>query len=548
MGEEVDGRDSASLSRRRFLGLAGALGAAGAVIGTSGAGASVLGGAARRFADPAFGARRVATPSLPANPFTLGVASGDPTADGFVLWTRLAPDPLAPGGAGGMDPVLVPVRWIVTRDENLQQVEREGTFVTSPAVAHSVHAVLRGLQPDRPYWYRFRVGDWESPVGRARTFPPRWQPASRLRFGFASCQSWTDGYYAAYRDLAADDLDLVVHLGDYIYEGGGSGVRDHDGPEIVTIDQYRNRYALYKGDADLQAAHALAPWLTTWDDHEADNNYAGFFPEADSITPTPEEFVARRVAAYRAWWEHMPVRGPAPLGTELRIRRRADFGSLARFHVLDTRQYRTDQPCAGSSVSDVGGRCAEAFADDAQMLGAEQEQWLFDGLDASSSVWNVLAQQIVFSQLAFLPGTPGVYNLDQWDGYVAARQRVLDFLADRRPANPVVITGDIHASGVSDVKADFDDPASDVLGTEFVGTSITSGSPSVFQAVLPLLLANNPHLKWADAVSRGWVRCEVTPDEWRTDYRFVADVTDPGSTVTTAKSWVVEAGGTVHPA
>jgi alkaline phosphatase D len=408
-----------------------------------------------------------------------------------------------------------------------------------------VHVLVEGLEPDRPYWFRFAVGDHETEIARTRTVPSPGADVASMRFGFVSCQNYTDGYYNAYRDLAADDLDLVVHLGDYIYESGLEGVRDHDRAEVITLDEYRARYALYKGDQHLRAAHALAPWLVTWDDHEVENNYTSDAPEAESTTPDPEAFLARRAAAYRAWWEHTPTRLAAPSGPDLRIERRLDYGLLARFHVLDTRQYRTDQTCG---VDDIGSVCDAARDPAAVVLGAEQERWLLDGLDASRATWNVLAQQVVFSLVDFLPGPDAIHNLDQWDGYPTARDRVLSFLADRRPSNPVVITGDIHTSGVADVLADFADPASPVVATELVGTSISSDAPEVLGELVPIVLENNPHLAWADATHRGWVRCTVSRDEWRADYRLVDDNLVDGSEVRTATSWVIPTGGTVGEA
>jgi alkaline phosphatase D len=483
-------------------------------------------------------------PKLPSNPFTLGVASGDPTAGGVVLWTRLAPDPLVPGG--GMPAAAAPVRWFVGTDDALRDVVRDGTFVTDTDRAHTVHVAVDGLDPDRPYWYRFAVGDHETPIARTRTLPEPDATVSRLTFGFVSCQNWTDGFYDAYRDLATHDLDLVVHLGDYIYESGLDGVRRHDREEVITLDQYRARYALYKGDPHLVAAHAIAPWLVTWDDHEVENNYTGLHPEADSTTPDPDAFAERRAAAYRAWWEHTPTRLAPPTGPDLRIHRRADFGRLARFHVLDTRQYRSEVAC--ENTSDIGDVCDEAFDPALTTLGTEQERWLFDGLTESAATWNVLAQQVVFSRFEFVPGELDIYNLDQWDGYPAARDRILRFLAEERPSNPVVITGDIHSSGVADIKADFADPASRVVGTELVGTSISSDAPAELVAVVPVAVGNNPHVKWADASKRGWVRCEVTPDEWHAEYRLVDDALVEGSEVRTATRWVIPADGAVQEA
>lgn len=484
------------------------------------------------------------TPRLERDPFALGVASGDPSADGFVLWTRLTQDPLA---GGGMPEVEVPVRWMVGDDDAMRAVVAEGVLVTGADRAHAVHAIVEGLQPDRPYWYRFVVGDHETPIARTRTLPKPSASPTRLRFGFASCQNYRDGYYTAWGDVAEQDLDLIVFLGDYIYESGVEGlVRSHDIAEVITLPEYRNRYALYRSDPLLRAAHEIAPWLVTWDDHEVDNNYQGEDPEFISPTPDPQQFRERRAAAYRAWWEHMPTRVPAPSGADLPIFRRADFGNLARFHVLDTRQYRSNQPCA--PANDIGEVCAESQTSELTALGAEQERWLDEGLASSNSTWNVLAQQIVFSRLAFTPGVGGVRNLDQWDGYPAARQRVIEMLQRNSASNPVVITGDIHSSWVSDITADYDDPNATHIGTELVGTSISSNAPESLLAVLPLALQNNPHLRWADATKRGWVRCELTPDAFRADYRLVDDALVEGSAMSTAKSWAIERGGRVESA
>ncbi len=519
---------SGTVSRRRVLGL----GVAGGVALLAGSGSPVAATTRR-----AFGAR----PGLPLDPFALGVASGDPTADGVVLWTRLTQDPSAPAGA--MPAVDIPVRWMVGSDENLRRVVARGRAVARPGAAHSVRVAVDGLEPDRPYWYRFAVDDHETAVARTRTFPAPTDRARSLEFAFASCQNFRDGFYNAWADVAADDgLDVVVFLGDYIYEsGGGQGaVRAHDVAEVVSLDDYRARYALYRSDANLRAAHAVAPWIVTWDEHEVDNNYQGDAPEAASPTQDPAAFLARRAAGYRAWWEHMPTRLPPPDGPDLAIYRNADFGRLARFHVLDTRQYRSDQPCAPER--DVGPVCDEARGEGITVLGDAQSRWFERSLATSDAAWDVVAQQITFSQLAFTEGPDGIRNLDQWDGYPDARRRVVDAWQRHRVANPVVITGDIHASIVGDVTADFDDPAAPHVGTELVGTSISSSAPAVLQGILSDVVTRSPHLRWADATARGWVRVQVTPDALRADYRTVADNLVDGSPVTTTKSFVVESG------
>ncbi|OYD96193.1 alkaline phosphatase [Nostoc sp. 'Peltigera membranacea cyanobiont' 210A] len=469
-------------------------------------------------------------------PFSLGVASGDPLPDGVVIWTRLAPNPLS---GGGMPLVNVPVRWQVALDENMKRVVRRGTVLATPELAHSVHVDVRGLNPDRWYWYQFQVGKEVSPIGRTRTAPASYSYTQQLNFAFVSCQDWQNGYYTAYRHLAEENLDLVVHLGDYIYEYGpqSGGPRQHNSPEIITLKDYRDRHALYKTDPNLQAAHAAFPWIVTWDDHEVDNNYANLIPEDNQ---TQEAFRKRRANAYQAYYEHMPLRQSSlPKGPDTLLYRRLTFGNLAEFNVLDTRQYRTNQPCDDG----LKPRCPQAFDTNATMTGSEQEQWLRKGLDQSRSRWNVIAQQTMLAEYNFnsSPGV-GVFNVDQWDGYVAARNRLLSFLNQRQPSNPVVITGDIHSSWVHNLKLDFNNPNSPTVGTEFVGTSITSDFPTSFIAPSQAALINNPHTKFFDGAYRGYVRCNLTPKRWQSDYRVVSSIVDMNASVKTLASFVVQNG------
>ncbi|MEM1255411.1 MAG: alkaline phosphatase D family protein [Cyanobacteria bacterium P01_H01_bin.21] len=473
-------------------------------------------------------------------PFTLGVASGDPLPDGVVLWTRLAPDPL---NGGGMPPDNVTVTCTIATDEALRNVVRRESTVARAAMGHSVHLEVSGLESNRVYWYRFEAGGEESPVGRTRTAPAPGTPLNQFRFAFASCQDYENGFYTAYQNMAREDLDLVVHLGDYIYEGGVSSdaVRQHNSGDIITLEEYRNRYALYRLDPNLQATHAAFPWTFTWDDHEVDNNYANFAPEDDQ---SARDFAIRRAVAYQVYYEHMPLRRPsASRGAFLQLYRRLSFGNLVTFNILDTRQYRTDQPCGDQ----FGPRCEESFSTTATMTGQRQEDWLFSGLNRSNARWNVLAQQTIFSQFNFgntqvLPGD--FFNPDQWDGYVAQRDRIIEFLQARRPSNPIVITGDIHSSWVHDIKADFDNPASATVGTEFVGTSISSsfGDGADTNALVSLAVPGNPHTKFFDGLNRGYVRCTLTPNTWKTDYRTVDTIESPTSGVQTLASFVVENG------
>lgn len=472
---------------------------------------------------------------LRAYPFTLGVASGDPTPDGVVLWTRLAPDPLR---GGGMPPTSVPVRWEIAADEGFARIVQRGQALALPELAHSVHIEVQGLAPDRVYWYRFITGGEASPVGRTRTAPAAGARLDGFTLAFASCQNFESGYYTAHRHLAGEDVALVVFLGDYIYEGGigQNGVRRHTGPEIMTLDDYRDRYALYKSDPDLQAAHAAFPWTVTWDDHEVDNNYAG---EISERYDAAELFLQRRAAAYQAYYEHMPLRRSAmPEGPNLRLYRRLGFGDLLELHVLDTRQYRTDQPCGDS----VTPHCAESLSPDATILGAEQEQWLLAGLGRSAARWNLLGNQLPLAEIDRLAGPARGFQMDQWSGYAHARDRLVGFLHERKVANPIVITGDVHQSWVAEINADAADPASAVVGTEFVGTSISSGGDgAATSASGDAILADNPHVKYYNA-QRGYVRCTITPERWQSDYRVVPFITRPGAAVETQASFVVENG------
>ncbi len=485
------------------------------------------------------GAHALPRPSAPA-PFTLGVTSGDPLPDSVVLWTRLAPDPLH---GGGMPPVPVPVQWEISTDERFRSVARRGTAQATPEWGHAVHAEVQGLLPERWYWYRFRAGSEVSPVGRTRTAAAPQAPAQRFRFAFASCQMYEHGYYTAFRHMAEEDLDLVVHLGDYIYEYApheykvhSGNVRSHDGPEVDSLESYRNRHALYRSDPDLQAAHANFPWALTFDDHEVDNNWAGEVPEDEDFDI--QAFLVRRANAFRAYYEHMPLpRSAMPAGPDMALYRRLRFGDLAELHVLDTRQYRSDQAC-GDGTKPL---CPEALEPGRTMTGATQEAWLQDGLAGSAIRWKVVAQQVFMAQRNFSPAPEERVSMDAWDGYRPARDRLLGFIAEREVPNLVVLTGDVHASWVAELKADFDDPASATIGTEFVGTSITSGGDGVeHQPTTSEVLAENPHIKFYNG-QRGYVSCEVTPEQWRSDYRIVPYVSRPGAPVATRASFVVEA-------
>ncbi len=485
--------------------------------------------------------RLLAQPRFEKNPFTLGVASGYPQPGGIVLWTRLAPDAL---NGGGMPDAAVEVTWEIATDESFRNVPRKGGARATPDLAHSVHAEISGLQPARTYWYRFHAGGATSPTGRFRTAPALDATNDRLRFALASCQQYEQGYFSAYRHMAREDLDLVIHVGDYIYEAswGTNRVRSHARGEPVTLDEYRDRYALYKSDADLQAAHAAFAWLVTWDDHEVDNDYAN--DRSQDLDP-PAAFLQRRAAAYQAYYEHMPLPAWArPRGADARIYTQAGFGQLARVFVLDDRQYRSHQVCPrpgrGGSTVVKDADCPERRSPDLTLLGAEQERWLHEALDKSTARWNIIAQQTLMAKQTRITGGEQGYWTDGWDGYPKARERLLGHIAGRKISNPIVLGGDVHNAIVADLKVDFDDAKSPVIATEFVGTSITSQGPN--EKITAAALQNNPHLKFSNGTQRGYAAFDVTAAQCNARIRTVSRVTDPQATVNTLASFTVEHG------
>jgi len=477
-------------------------------------------------------------------PFSLGIASGDPSPDGFVIWTRIAPDPLEPHGGMGMG--VLPVTWEVASDDRFQAIVAKGEALARPELAHAVHVEVAGLQPDRPYFYRFEAAGERSIRGRARTLPLAAAAPQQLRFGVAGCQNYEDGYFTAHRHLAAEDLAFVYHYGDYIYEyrgdplrpGWGDGgiftpVRQHLGGLIMSLDDYRRRHSQYKMDPDLQRAHAAHAFFVTFDDHEVDNNWATDIDQRD--TP-PEVFRLRRAAAFQAWYEHMPVRRRSfPNASSVQAYRSARFGNLAELNFLDTRQFRSNQPC-GDGFKPI---CPEVGDPNATMLGAEQEEWLTRNLKQRDVRWNVLAQQVMMMSLDRRrrpdEAPSKVINIDSWAGYEAPRQRLLARM--RGLDNVVVLTGDEHQN-FAGVLHDRDRP----VAVEFVATSISSGGDG--RDLRPgsgTVLAQNPQLKFIND-QRGYLTFDVTPDEWRTNFMVVDRVRTAGGELSKRATWALARG------
>lgn len=476
------------------------------------------------------------------NPFQLGVASGDPLPDGFVIWTRLAPYPTEIDY--GMDPEPVLVTWQVAERDNMQNVIQEGTTIADPAWGHSVHVDLQGLRPGREYFYRFRAGDYESRIGRGITAPVVGSPLDELRFAFVACQHYERGYYVAYRDLVAQDPRLVVHLGDYIYEGnpGRAATRRHHGVEPVTLAQYRARYGTYKMDPNLQDAHAHTSWAFTWDDHEVDNNYAN---DQSQDFDDPTVFLQRRAAAYQAYYEMLPLRASArPRGPALDLYQRLSFGDLLDLNILDDRQYRSDHPCdfTGSGPLLDPTLCSELNDPARTLLGETQHRWLVNNLNTSRARWNAIAQQTLFAEYNRGRNGQTLYSTDGWGGYPAARDRLVRDIAASGVANPVLLGGDVHANWVTDIKEDWKNPGSRTVASEFVTTSITSsgGEMDLYDVTLP----QNPHVKFVETRERGYNLCTVTPTQWRTEHRACPDdgILNPDTRLQTMRSFVVENG------
>lgn len=485
-------------------------------------------------------------PVFAGNPFTLGVSSGDPAPDGFVIWTKIAPKPLERGG--GMPKKPVEVGWIVASDERMQRAVQKGQAIAHPELGHAVHVEIAGLEPSRDYFYQFTIGGERSAVGRTRTFPRAGAPLAQLRFAVAGCQRYEAGFFTAYRRIAAERFDFVFHYGDYIYEypalrpGAKTPwpvvrVMPGEPDETYTLDDYRHRYSLHQLDADLQAAHASAPFVMSFDDHEVDNNWAG---DVSGKNLSRELFLLRRAAAFQAWYEHLPLRrAQMPNGPDILAYRRLMIGDLLSVNVLDTRQYRSDQPCGDGVKAD----CAEALEAHRTMLGDTQERWLYDGFPAPGARWTLLAQQVPIMRADRNPD-PNIFapSMDKWDGVAAARDRLFAAVENAKLRNLVVADGDVHYNCAGELKKNFADEKSATLGVEFVATSISSlGDGYDTNNRHKALMQQDPHIKFYNG-QRGYVRHVVTPERWQADYQVLDKVSVPDGRMSTRRSFVVENG------
>ena len=462
--------------------------------------------------------------------FRHGVASGDPLRDRVVLWTRVTP---------GKPGEVIDVQWIIARDARMSRAFARGSMRTSAERDYTVKIDAVGLEPGSTYYYRFAARAARSPIGRTRTLPAR--PTRRVRLALASCSNHPFGFFNVYGRIAArPDLDAVLHLGDYIYEyaneqyGDGRAIDRVPVPshELLTLQDYRERYAQYREDPDLQAAHRQHPFIAIWDDHEtANNSWSG---GAENHTPDEGQWNVRRTAAVRAWREWMPVR-ESP-GSDYRLYRQFAFGDLADVMMLDTRIEGRDQQAARDNV-----RIVESAS--RQILGAAQEEWLAEGLRDSTAAgrpWQILGQQVMFAQQT--PAGQPAGNEDSWDGYRAARNRVLDAAGAARVRHLVVLTGDVHSSWAYDLAQDpFDrakyDPATGkgTLGTEIITPAVTSpGGPTAERAAA--LHTLRPHLRFVAGESqRGYVVLDLTPDRLQADWWFVPTILERSTSERFAK-------------
>jgi alkaline phosphatase D len=483
----------------------------------------------------ALGVRTPGAAGNPRTPFTLGVASGYPVPDGFSLWTRLAPEPLARDG--GMPDAPVEVHWEVSSTSDFSQRLAQGTTHAEPEHAHAVHVDVRGLPANQRCYYRFQTGDVFSPIGRSQTAPALGTSVDRLKLAVASCQHYEHGYFSAYRDMLAGDPDLVIHLGDYLYEGswGPHKARAHSTPDPVDLDTYRRRHASYRLDPDLQAMHAATPWVLVWDDHEVENDYAR---DRSRYHADAAQFMARRRAAYQAWYEHMPVpERMRPTDTGLDIYTSLSWGDLAELTFLDTRQYRSYPACAPNDTRVPGWPCGRLDDPHATLLGERQTAWLEGVLTHSTQAWQIIAQSLFMARCDALPGPREKLFLQNWDGYPAAREQLLAALARKPERTPLVLSGDVHAFWVNELWRNFADRSQGILGAEIITTSLSAFGPDDSQITHILADPDAPWHRFATAQFRGYVRVELGPEAAQIDLRAVENPERVGSATRSLSRW-----------
>ncbi len=481
------------------------------------------------------------------DPFKLGVASGDPDSSSVVLWTRLAPEPLSVGGGLPQGPVAV--EWEVGLNEQMTRVMFRGNVMARPETGYSVHALAQGLLPGRPYWYRFRAGEAESRIGRTRTLPARasngGDAAARFRIALASCQRIEHGHFTAWADIAKRDLDMVLHLGDYIYEYAlksdeiyrrmGFVLPSNALRKLDSINDYRLRHALYKLDPHLADAHAAHPFVVSYDDHETVNNWAG--DTAPNMSAAAIQKL--RATAFQAYYENMPVRAALqPKGAAMRAYRAFEAGDLLRISSIDTRQYRSPHACGRGDKM----HCDERLAPGRSMIGNEQESWLLDQLGRGDTTWNLVGNQVMMMQCQYSEPALDIVDTDKWDGYADARKRLFDGIVARKTKGLIVATGDIHRAFAGDLKTDFDNDKSPAIGAEFICSSISSaGDGSAGAATSAKLRGDNRHIKFYDG-RRGYTVLDFDRKRCEASYQAVAKVSTPNAAVTTIKTLAVEAG------
>lgn len=456
-------------------------------------------------------------PRLQADPFALGVASGDPHRTGFTLWTRLI----------GADLISLeaPMRvtWEIAEDDGFRRIVRAGAVIAAAGSGHSLHIDIDGLRPGRVYFYRFQAGGARSTTGHARTLP---REAARFRIALTSCQHWEHGHFNAYADMCAHEPDIVVQLGDYIYEksfGVGPDIRRFPLGDPHDLYGYRARHALYKTEPFLCEAHRLTTWIASPDDHEVENDYAG---AVGGVTRDPADFMRRRTAAYQAYLEHMPLSlARRWQGGSARFYGSMDIGNLVRLYLLDTRQHRALQPCApiGQAQGALTPRtCSDLESPSRSILGAAQEAWATSSFRNAQPIWTVIAQQTLFSPLELAQAPESMIWSDAWDGYPHSRRVFMDALASGSAKNTLILGGDVHSFWHNEIAH-----AGRRVGHEIVTSCLASRNAP--QALFQDVQARNPHVRFTDNRHAGYVLIELAPRSALIDYRAVDSLTVQGA-------------------